>query len=195
MQVAAGLKYTHAIMPTLLHPRSKGWVHISSRSALESPRIQPNYLHEQADVDSLVAACRVAQEIYAQPALAAITGRCLADELVPHNPYSLGAQPDQDWEFFARAQCNTLYHPVGTCKIGAASDPLAVVDSHCRVFGVSRLRVADASVMPHLVSGNTNVPAIMIGEKCADMILSAREGKEEPMQPPVGVKTNTKAKL
>jgi choline dehydrogenase len=180
--LAGGLKYTTAIMPTLLHPRSRGHVHVVSRSALDAPAIQPNYLSEQADVDSMVEACKVAHKLYAHPALAQSTKRCLTDEMVPNNPFSLEAQPDDYWAFYVRAQANTLYHPVGTAKIGAKEDPFAVVDPQLRVYGVKGLRVADCSVMPHLVSGNTNIPAVMIGERAADLIKDSREGKAPTQQ-------------
>ena len=83
-------------------------------------------------------------------------------------------------QWYVRHQANTLYHPVGTCKMGSASDASAVVDPRLRVLGgVKRLRVADASVMPLIVSGNTNVPAIMIGEKCADLCRQDRDEEEQ----------------
>lgn len=177
--IAGGLQYTNAIMPTLLHPRSRGSVHITSRSALMQPAIQPNYLVHPADVATFVEGCKAAMELYeTQPALRRIAKRFLCDDMVPNNPYSRTAQADLYWEFYVRHQANTLYHPVGTCTIGSVDSASAVVDPNLRVIGVSRLRVADASVMPHLPSGNTNVPAIMVGEKCADLIKESREAKQ-----------------
>jgi choline dehydrogenase-like flavoprotein len=193
--VAEGLKYTTAIMPTLLHPQSVGHVHIKTKDALDAPAIQPNYLTKQADVDTMVQGCIVAEQLFHEPALKRGVRRILTDEFVPNNPYSRLAQPEQYWEWYLRQQANTLYHPVGTCKIGQPNDPMAVVDPQLRVYGVRKLRVADASVMPHLVSGNTNIPSVMIGERCADFILKARQGQEQPQQSPVGVPTNTRAKL
>jgi len=199
--MTGGLKYTTAIMPTLLHPKSRGHVHIESRSALDAPAIQPNYFTEQADVDSMVEACKVAKAIYSIPPLSSSTRRCLTDDMVANNPYSPEAEPEKYWAFYVRAQANTLYHPVGTAKIGPPSDPMAVVDPQLRVYGVKGLRVADCSVMPHLVSGNTNVPAIMIGERAADLIRDSREGRAPPQQEITAAAavdntpTNTRAKL
>ena len=103
---------------------------------------------------------KIARKIVAAPAL-----QNYADEEIEPG---INVNSDEEWLDFAKAKGNTVYHPVGTCKMG--SDPMAVVDDRLRVLGIHRLRVVDASIMPTLVSGNTNAPTIMIAEKAADMI-------------------------
>ena len=103
---------------------------------------------------------KIARKIVAAPALQHYTD----EEIEP----GINVNSDEEWLDFARAKGNTVYHPVGTCKMG--NDPMAVVDDRLRVLGLNRLRVVDASIMPTLVSGNTNAPTIMIAEKAADMI-------------------------
>jgi choline dehydrogenase len=109
---------------------------------------------------------RKARELMATSPLADITG----EEIAP----GVQHQTDEELLEWVRNHAETTYHPVGTCKMG--SDPMAVVDDQLRVHGIKGLRVADASIMPTLTSGNTNAPAIMIGEKCAAMVLAAAEG-------------------
>jgi choline dehydrogenase len=173
--MADGVKWTVAIMPTLLHPHSIGTVHIHSPSAFVQPVIEPNYFSREEDINSMVEGCLIAEKIYEQPAIASITGRYLTDDFVADNPYDHAKDPRKYYEHYLRSQTNTLYHPVGTCKMGSKEDPTAVVDPELRVIGVSRLRVIDASIMPHVTSGNTNIPTIMIGEKGADLIKQARK--------------------
>jgi len=168
--LSTGVQYMSGVLVTLLHPRSRGWVHITKPDALIHPIIEPNYLSHGEDIASMVEACKMVEKIYEQKPLADVSGRFLTDELCTDNPYDKKTQPNQYWEHYLRQQVNTLYHPVGTCKMGAATDATAVVDPHLRVRGVGRLRVADASIMPLLPSGNTNIPSIMIGEKAADII-------------------------
>ena len=145
-----------------LRPESRGSIHIQSNDPEASPAIRPNFLSEQVDRDALVEGMRIARRVGAAPSL-----RKFCDsELYP------GTTCDSDEEIlnFCRAAGSTVFHPVGTCKMG--SDPYAVVDDQLRVRGIDGLRIADASVMPTLVSGNTNAPAIMIGEKAAAMVLT-----------------------
>jgi choline dehydrogenase len=129
---------------------------------LEAPQIISNYLQEPQDIRALVAGLRQLREIYAQPAFR---------DLVTDDEYFPGKNviSTEALEAFARQKGGTVYHPVGTCRMG--SDAASVVDERLRVRGVDRLRVIDASVMPHLVSTNTNAAAIMIGEKGAAMLL------------------------
>tara|TARA_B100001079_G_scaffold193795_1_gene167534 strand:- start:218 stop:1159 length:942 start_codon:yes stop_codon:yes gene_type:complete len=145
-----------------LRPESQGSIHIQSNDPEAAPAIRPNFLSEQIDRDALVAGMRIARQVGAAPALQKFSD----NELFP------GATCDSYEELlnFCRATGSTVFHPVGTCKMG--SDPYAVVDDQLRVHGIEGLRIADASVMPTLVSGNTNAPCIMIGEKAAAMTLA-----------------------
>lgn len=144
-----------------LRPESRGSVHIRSSDPLAHPSIRANYLDTENDRQAIVAAVRRVREIYKAPAL----HKYLGEEFKP-GPLS---QSDEQILEYVRAEAESVYHPVGTCKMGA--DDMAVVDDRLRVHGIKGLRVADASIMPVLVSGNTNAPAIMIAEKCADMLL------------------------
>ena len=145
----------------LLRPESRGYVKIKSADPHEAPAIHPNYLATQKDRDTITAGVAAMRHIFQAPAMA----RYIAEEIEP------GAQCDNDDELldFIRRRGSTTYHPVGTCRMG--QDPKAVVDERLRVRGFQGLRVIDASIMPAVVSGNTNAATIMIGEKGADMIL------------------------
>jgi len=145
----------------LLRPESRGSVRIKSADPRAAPAIDPNYLTTQKDCETIVAGVAAMRRIFQAPAMA----RHIAEELEP------GPQCDNDDELldFIRRRGSTTYHPVGTCRMG--QDPKAVVDERLRVRGFSSLRVIDASIMPAVVSGNTNAGTIMIGEKGADMIL------------------------
>ena len=144
-----------------LRPESRGTVHICSSNPHAHPHIRANYLDTENDRTAIVAAVRGVRDIFATPALDKYRG----EELKP----GAQAQSDEDVLAFVRAEAESVYHPVGTCKMGA--DEMAVVDERLRVHGVKALRVADASIMPTITSGNTNAPTIMIAEKCADMLL------------------------
>jgi choline dehydrogenase len=146
---------------TLLRPESRGWVRIKSADPRAAPAINPNYLATAKDCETIVAGVNAMRRIFRAPAMA----RYIAEEIEP------GAQCDNDVELldFIRRRCSTTYHPVSTCRMG--QDEKAVVDERLRVRGFAGLRVVDASIMPAVVSGNTNAATIMIGEKAADMIL------------------------
>ena len=143
-----------------VRPQSRGTIMATSADPLTRPAIRPNYLAAKDDLRVLLAGVRMAREIFAAPALAAHS----EGETSP----GPDAQSDEALEAFSRALGTTLYHPVGTCRMGEG--PAAVVDPRLRVIGVEGLRVVDASVMPTVTSGNTNAPSIMIGEKGAAMI-------------------------
>ena len=147
----------------VLRPASRGRVTLQSADPLAAPRIDPNFLAERSDVDALVAGVKLTRHILQQPALAAHGAREFAT--------SASALDDAQIEQFVRRYADTIYHPVGTCRMGPG--PTDVVDAELRVHGVQGLRVVDASVMPRIVSGNTNAPTIMIGEKAADLIKAA----------------------
>jgi choline dehydrogenase len=146
-----------------LRPESKGSVHVVAPDAHQPPAIRFNFLAEASDRDCLLASMRLVRRLMAAAALDWLD----AEELAP----GAKATSDDDLLAFVTRTAETTYHPVGTCKMG--NDPLAVVDDQLRVRGIAGLRVADASVMPTLTSGNTNAPSIMIGEKAARMVLAA----------------------
>lgn len=151
------------IAPTLVKPQSVGYIALQSADPFDPPLIQPNYLTAEADIEVLVEGLKIGRRIADSPALAPYKGQAyLPDDSV---------QSDEALRAYVRQAAETLYHPVGTCKMG--QDPTAVVNSRLQVHGVQGLRVADASIMPEIINANTNAPAIMIGEKAADMILSA----------------------
>ena len=134
---------------------------ITSADPLQHPSIQPNYLSTELDRRVAVAGIKVARRIAATPSLAPQ----ITEEFVPGVHY----QSDDELLEAARLFSQTIYHPTSTCRMGR--DDLAVVDARLRVHGTEGLRVVDASVMPEIISGNTNAPTIMIAEKAADMIL------------------------
>jgi len=146
-----------------MRPESKGHIHITAADPRRPPAINFNFLSSPPDAELTVRAVRIARAIMTAPAMAPLQ----AGETAP------GAQRTTDDEIldWVKQAAETTYHPVGTCKMG--SDPMAVVDAQLRVHGIAGLRVADASIMPTLTSGNTNAPSIMIGEKAADMVLAA----------------------
>jgi choline dehydrogenase len=144
-----------------LRPESRGFVQIKSADPGEPPAIQPRYLSSGFDRDTIVAGLKLLRGIMGQPAMR----RYIAEERAP------GPRVASDDELlaFARASGTTVFHPTSTCRMGG--DASAVVDERLRVRGIGHLRVADASIMPTVVSGNTNAAVIMIAEKGADMIL------------------------
>lgn len=147
----------------VLRSESTGSVHIASADPAVPPAIRFNFLSARHDRDGLLAAIRKGRELMATSPLKEVTGA----EIAP----GAGRQTDEEILDWVRNTAETTYHPVGTCKMG--QDPMAVVDHELRVHGIAGLRIADASIMPTLTSGNTNAPCIMIGEKCAEMVLRA----------------------
>lgn len=144
-----------------LRPHSRGYIEIQSNNPDKYPAIHPNYLSDARDLKVAVNSIKVARKIAEAPALAPH----ILDEYVPGRKY----QTDEELLEAARQYSQTIYHPTSTCKMG--HDDMAVVDDRLRVHGVKGLRVVDASIMPEIVSGNTNAPTIMIAEKASDMIL------------------------
>ena len=152
----------YSILTCDLRPRSRGRIGLHSADPLAPPRIEAGYLQAPEDLEVLLAGLKAAREILAQPAFD--THR--AEELEP----GADLQTDEQLRAWIRSHCETLYHPVGTCRMGQGKD--AVVDARLSVHGMEGLRVVDASIMPSLIGGNTNAPTTMIAEKGAAMILS-----------------------
>ena len=148
----------------LLRPKSRGTVAVASADTMKAPVIDPNFFGEPEDLESMVAGFKTARRLLDAPALRALQKK---------DVFTAGIRTDDDIRGILRARVDTVYHPVGTCKMGV-NDPMAVVDPKLKVYGVDGLRVVDASVMPTLIGGNTNAPSIMIGEKAADMIRAER---------------------
>lgn len=146
-----------------LRPGSRGHITLASADPMLAPRIVANYLSAPEDLPTMLEGIRTTREIFAASPLAAYA----ADEFVP----GPGVTSDADLSAFVRRKAETIYHPVGTCRMGSDND--AVVDHELRVRGTQGLRVVDASIMPTLVSGNTNAPVVMIAEKASEMILQA----------------------
>ncbi len=155
--------YRHGYMGyyNMQRPEARGEITLKSGDPLAHPAIQPNYLQNETDLRTLRDGFKIVREVFRQKAFDPYRG----DEFMPGPK----VQTDAEIDDYHRATGETLYHPVGTCKMG--QDDMAVVDDTLRVRGIDGLRVVDASVMPRLVSGNTNAPTIMIAEKAADMIL------------------------
>jgi choline dehydrogenase-like flavoprotein len=150
----------------LLRPASRGSVTLASTDPLTAPAIDPNFLGEEADLEAMVAGYKTTRRLMETPALRALQTK---------DVFTSDVKTDEDIRNILRARVDTVYHPVGTCKMGV-NDPMAVVDPTLRVHGLEGVRVVDASIMPTLIGGNTNAPTIMIGEKAADMIKAEMRG-------------------
>lgn len=150
-----------------LRPSSRGSVHITSNDPLMAPSIAPNYLSTEEDRHVAANALRLTRRIVAAPALE----RFRPQEILP----GIQFQTEEELQYAAGNVGTTIFHPVGTCRMGRADDPDSVVDSRLRVRGVSGLRVVDASVMPTITSGNTNSPTLMIAERASEMIRADRK--------------------
>jgi choline dehydrogenase len=153
-----------------LNPGSRGFVRIASPRPEDAPRIQANYLSTPEDRQVAADSLRLTRRIAAMPALAKYRPR----EVKPGVQF----QTDDELARLAGDIGTTIFHPVGTCRMGAATDAGAVVDARLRVRGVAGLRVADASVMPTITSGNTNSPVLMIAERAAEWLVEAAGGLE-----------------
>jgi choline dehydrogenase len=163
--VIVGADHPNSIstIPGLQRPISRGWLRLASADPTVKPLVNPNYLAEEADLKRVVQLVELSRDIFAAKAW----GNTLKGELLP----GPGAKTYADLVNFARNRCDSYHHQVGSCKMGI--DSMAVVDPQLRVYGVKGLRVADASIMPAIVTGNPHTGILMIGEKCADMIKQA----------------------
>ncbi len=159
-----------SINPCFLRPRSRGHVGLSSADPMAPIRFDGGYLSEQEDVRTLMRGVQLARRILRAPAMQ----RVASAEI---EPAAAEAIDDATLEAYVRARAKTVYHPAGTCRMGV--DAMAVVDPRLRVHGVGGLRIADASVMPALPSGNTNAPTIMIAERCAQFLLEAAPSPQQ----------------
>lgn len=152
----------------LLHPKSVGTIRLKSDDPFDYPLIDPQYLTDRRDVDTYIKGIRLWEKYLSTPSMKKIGASVDKMKLsfcLKHN-----FQSDDYWACIVRHLAYTVYHPAGTCKMGAKDDNTAVVDPQLRVKGIGGLRVVDASIMPNVISGNTNAPVIMIAEKAADMI-------------------------
>lgn len=151
------------ILPSLVQSKGRGTVELVSGDPTVKPSVNPNVFQNDSDYDILIEGVKVAREIFATSAMDEFRG----EEILP----GPDVQSDEDLKAYINEYIQTIYHPVGTCKMG--DDDMAVVDHELRVHGIAGLRIADASIMPSIINANTNAPTIMIGEKCADLIRSA----------------------
>lgn len=147
---------------TVLRPESRGEIKLKSRDGMAEPAIHARYLTSEGDMEIMIEGFKIVRKILNAPAFAPYRG----PEYLPGEQ----VQSDEDIAQYVRDRAETLYHPVGTCRMGPDDDAMAVVDANLRVRGIDGLRVVDASIMPTITSGNTNAPIIMIAEKAADLI-------------------------
>ncbi|MBB3992802.1 choline dehydrogenase [Sulfitobacter undariae] len=151
------------IMPSLVQSKGTGSVTLVSADPMVKPKVNPNVFQNEEDYKILIEGVKVARAIFASSAMDDLRG----EEFLP----GADVQSDEDLKAYINKYIQTIYHPVGTCKMG--DDDMAVVDNELRVHGIDGLRVADASIMPTIINANTNAPTIVIGEKCAELIRSA----------------------
>ena len=146
----------------LLRPKSRGEVTLNSADPFEDPKIDPKFLSHPDDMRDMIAGYKKMMNILNSGAVSKYTSS--------HVQRPVDINNDKDIEQAIREDADTVYHPVGTCKMG--NDEMSVVDDSLKVYGLDGLRVVDASIMPTLIGGNTNAPTIMIGEKASDMIIN-----------------------
>ncbi|MWV26487.1 GMC family oxidoreductase [Aurantiacibacter rhizosphaerae] len=164
------LGHGYAISPVALYPKSRGTVRLGSADPAAAPVIDPHLLEHPDDIKPLIRALKISRAAFASQPFARYEGT----EVAP----GPDVESDAQWDAYIRETGYTVHHPVGTCRMGDPADAATVVDPQLRVKGIKGLRVADASVMPRVIGGNTNAPSVMIGERCADFILG-----KPPLEP------------
>lgn len=162
------------VFTTLLNPKSSGTVKLASTDPMAPPSIKPSYFSNSADLDVLLRGINKLAELITKPSMVAISASFVKFDLPACN--SLAYPSDDYWKCYLKTFSASLWHPCGTCKMGPSTDPYSVVDKSLRVRGVSRLRVADASIMPNVTSSNTQCPCYIIGEKVSALIISTWVG-------------------
>ncbi|CAF1427305.1 unnamed protein product [Adineta steineri] len=161
-----GNQWSIICLPTLLHPKSKGEITLTSRNPLEHPIINPHYLEEKDDVRKLIEACKLVDKIFQTEPFKDVI-KPTAEEMNEDNRID---NEDHFWELYVRKYSVTSYHPIGTCRMGREENPMTVVTVDTRVKGVKGIRVVDASIIPESLSGNANIPTIAMAERAADLI-------------------------
>ena len=143
----------------LLNPRSRGSIQLSGPKISDPLKIDPNFLADEQDLEDLVQGFKLTQKLMQSPALS---------EIYKQDLFTAEVKSDDDIRAILRQRVDTVYHPVGSCKMGV--DDMAVVNPQLQVYGIQNLRVVDASIMPNVINGNTNAPVVMIAEKAVDLI-------------------------
>jgi choline dehydrogenase-like flavoprotein len=154
----------YSLHTCVLRPKSRGTVGLIDANPLSPPRIDPAFLSAPEDLEVLLKGVKLARRIMDAPPFSTFA---------PTEMYAASSADDSSLREHIRQRADTIYHPVGTCRMGSADDPAAVLDPTLRVRGLDRLYVADASAMPTLIGGNTNAPTIMIAEKAVDLLRAA----------------------